>query len=79
MARQREPLKPCQRCQQKLAPKGDKYCGKCRSAVIKEMNSSGYLPTATGPSKLCSDQIGRKSVYATKLGGIPEMRTDGDD
>ena len=57
-------LKQCERCD-KLAPKGDRFCGKCANAVLKEMH--GYLGDPR-PPKVFSDERGRRRQISPIVG-----------
>lgn len=61
--------KKCERCD-KIAPKGDRYCGKCNSDVLKEMQ--GYLGDPR-PPKVFSDERGRRRQISPTVGAeLPE-------
>jgi len=42
--------KRCERCGDKKAPKGERFCSHCRGKVLREMRRSGYLTPA--PARL---------------------------
>lgn len=52
--------KPCGRCNRVPAVAGEKYCKRCRGAVLFELKSSGYLQDTT-ETKRASEHIGRKA------------------
>lgn len=65
----RAELKKCERCEYH-APKGDRYCGRCSSAVQKEMQ--GYLGDPR-PPKVFSDERGRRRQISPTIGAeLPE-------
>jgi hypothetical protein len=35
-------MKPCERCHEQVAVKGERFCAECRKAVLAELNES-YL------------------------------------
>ena len=70
--------KPCQKCVERLAVLGERYCKSCKHEVLKEMESSGYL-TDTRPAKARSEQFGRSAVSSETIGGSTELGSDGDD
>jgi len=77
MAKQKQPSKPCQKCNDKPAIQGEKYCTGCRKSVLSEMAESGYLENR--PAGTFSDERGRKNRADYKtLGGSAEMGSDGD-
>lgn len=69
--------KPCQKCVDRLAVLGERYCKSCKHDVLKEMESSGYL-TDTRPAKARSEQFGRNAISSETIGGSAEMGADGD-
>lgn len=69
--------KPCQKCVDRLAVPGERYCKSCKHDVLKEMESSGYL-TDTRPAKARSEQFGRSAISTETISGSAEMGADGD-
>ncbi len=70
--------KPCQRCSDEFAIRGEKYCEDCKTVVLRELKDAGYLSDEKPPSTF-SDARGRKSRDTRMLGGSAEFGTDGDN
>lgn len=79
MARKpKEPPKRCMMCNECHAIQGEKYCKTCKTSVLNELTSTGYL-TDTTPSRSGNEQRGRKAMNSVVMGGAAEHGTDGDD
>jgi hypothetical protein len=76
--KQQQPQKPCKKCDGRMAVIGEKYCQNCRSVILKELESSGYL-TDVRPKLPPGDRLGRPARHLGILGGTAEMLDDGDD
>ena len=56
----------------------EKYCGKCRSIVLDELNNTGYLSDPHA-ARQPSEQRARRQRYGNAVGGSAEMGSDGDE
>ncbi len=70
--------KLCKECNTKDALKGEKYCKACRSSLLKQMESDGYLQDTFTRNEV-SEQYGRTVRDLKALGGASELNNDGDD
>lgn len=70
--------KPCQRCTDKDAIVGEKFCLTCRRLTLKEMLESGYLKSPY-PPKSTSEHFGRKARSSRVLSGVPGDLDNDDD
>ena len=69
--------KPCKRCEIGCAKLDERYCGKCRSIVLDELKSTGYLTPHA--ARQPSEQRARSQRYGNAVGGSAEMGSDGDE
>ena len=70
--------KACNRCDIGRAKLGNKYCGKCRSIVLNELQSTGYLSDPY-VARRPSEQWSRSQRHGSTVGGSAELNSDGDE
>lgn len=60
MSKKQPERKNCERCAKVAAVLGEKYCKRCRGAVLYEMREKGYLQNTT-QQRRPSENLGRSS------------------
>ena len=70
--------KPCKRCEKGRAAMGEKYCGKCASIVLAELQALGYLKDTRTPYTP-KETRGRSQRHSNTAGGCAELNSDGDE